>query len=477
MDQAPEIVLTTATTDSALDHTLGLIYKVMVIIALPALVFSLLRTYETGWQWSFYLHIGAFLLLLSLLLWRHSLPLPSQAAVLLGLLFLTGATGLAVYGIAGAGLLVLTSFCITTAVLLGKRAGLIALGTSLTAIILIGTAITSGWLPQQFNPEVYLKAATSWLMIGSTFVLFVLPPVIGLAGLQRQQKGAMESQKAILATLPDQLFELDGEGRFLDIWAQNPDELVASEDQLLGRTVSEMLPADAARQVMEALREADEKGQSHGQQIQLVTPVGELWFELATSLKDRDSSPHRFMMLSRNISQRKEDAIHLEYLATHDPLTGLYNRMVLEQRLTDDVHRADRYNHNLSLLILDIDHFKTINDTYGHQVGDAVLRSFAQVLKQSIRHTDYAARYGGEEFVAILPETSLDKARELTERMLNNIAEHSILIEDGTEFSITVSIGVATLPDHAKSWEELVKAADQAMYVAKKSGRNQVKTA
>jgi diguanylate cyclase (GGDEF)-like protein len=167
----------------------------------------------------------------------------------------------------------------------------------------------------------------------------------------------------------------------------------------------------------------------------------------------------------------------LKHMATHDPLTGLYNRNVLDQRLNDEIHRASRYNHAMSVFMLDIDHFKPINDTYGHGIGDTVLRNFSKVLESSIRNTDYAARYGGEEFVVILPETPLPKAEELAERLRNKVAEYPFPIEDDKDLNLTVSIGIATFPEHAQTGQELLEVADSAMYAAKKAGRNQVKSA
>jgi len=130
-------------------------------------------------------------------------------------------------------------------------------------------------------------------------------------------KEALASQNAILSAIPDLLFELDEEGRYLNIWVQNPNELVASKELLLGRTVSEMLPADAAAQGMAALMEAKEKGHSYGRQIQLVTPEGEQCFELSVSLKDKGSSPQRFIALSHNITKRKQAEVEKAQLI-HD---------------------------------------------------------------------------------------------------------------------------------------------------------------
>jgi diguanylate cyclase (GGDEF)-like protein/PAS domain S-box-containing protein len=315
--------------------------------------------------------------------------------------------------------------------------------------------------------------------------------IIGLYGIARDitdrilaeeaLKKAVTSQNAILAAIPDLMLELDEEGRYLNAWAQNPEELAHSKEHLIGRTVSEMLPADAAQQVMAALKEAEQFGQSHGQQIQLTTPNGELWFELSTSLEDGNVSPHRFIMLSRNITKRKRMEAELRYLSKHDPLTKLFNRRALMEHLDEELLRADRYHHPLSIFMLDIDHFKPINDTFGHRAGDAVLCSLARVLESSTRETDYVSRYGGEEFIIILPETHLAKACEMAERLRITVAGHPIPIGDKNVLNITVSIGISTstptFPEHADSGRDLLNAADSAMYLAKNSGRNCVKVA
>ncbi|MCP4044149.1 MAG: sensor domain-containing diguanylate cyclase [Gammaproteobacteria bacterium] len=191
---------------------------------------------------------------------------------------------------------------------------------------------------------------------------------------------------------------------------------------------------------------------------------------------DHDNKPLRLCGIHQDISDRKRMEDELHYLAAHDPLTGLHNRNVLEKQLGDEIRRAIRYKHTLSVFMVDIDHFKPINDTHGHQTGDTVLRSFAKVLDSSIRQTDYAARYGGEEFVVILPETPLAKAKELAERLRSQVADHPFPIESDKEVNLTASIGIATFPEYAQSWQDLLEVADSAMYAAKKAGRNQVKT-
>ncbi len=176
-----------------------------------------------------------------------------------------------------------------------------------------------------------------------------------------------------------------------------------------------------------------------------------------------------------NITERKQAEEKLKHMASHDPLTGLYNRNEMKLRLDNEMERASRYNHKLSVFMLDIDHFKHINDTYGHQTGDTVLRKFAKLLENSIRNSDYTARFGGEEFVVILPETELPKARELAERLRKLVDDHIFPINIDKELNLSTSIGIATFPDHVQTSQELLKAADSAMYAAKEAGRNQVK--
>ncbi|MFU2208296.1 GGDEF domain-containing protein [Solidesulfovibrio sp. C21] len=163
--------------------------------------------------------------------------------------------------------------------------------------------------------------------------------------------------------------------------------------------------------------------------------------------------------------------------ADHDGLTRIHNRRAFDERLVEELRRHQRYHHPLSLLMLDIDHFKTINDRFGHLVGDHVLREVGRLLSDTLRSTDFTARYGGEEFTVILPQTAEEPSRVLAER-LRGVIEEARFNHDGQDFSITVSIGAATMvPGSLTKRKELLEKADKALYQAKKLGRNQVCTA
>jgi diguanylate cyclase (GGDEF)-like protein len=184
----------------------------------------------------------------------------------------------------------------------------------------------------------------------------------------------------------------------------------------------------------------------------------------------------RTLQLSNELKERKRMEKKLKHLATHDPLTGLYNRNELERRIAEDLDRAARYQHPLSIFMVDIDHFKEINDNYGHGGGDRILRSIAFELERSLRKTDYVARFGGEEFLVVLPETSLKRAIELGERLRFRIANYEAVLGD-EKVALTISIGVASFPDISTNWGDLLDAADTAMYQAKHDGRNCLRSA
>jgi diguanylate cyclase (GGDEF)-like protein len=163
-----------------------------------------------------------------------------------------------------------------------------------------------------------------------------------------------------------------------------------------------------------------------------------------------------------------------ERLAISDALTGLHNRRFFDQSLELEAARMERGNTSLALLLLDLDHFKWINDRYGHQVGDDVLVEVARRLEPVVRGGDLIARYGGEEFVVLLPDTGPARAREVGERCRRAVSALPFVTSSGLQLAVTVSVGGATLPDHASSGDELVHVADKALYRAKALGRDQV---
>ena len=180
-----------------------------------------------------------------------------------------------------------------------------------------------------------------------------------------------------------------------------------------------------------------------------------------------------------DITDRKLMEQELLLLATHDSLTGLLNRHELMARMDKDISRAHRYQQQFSILLLDVDHFKPINDNHGHQIGDHVLRQLGMLLIENIRDVDYAGRYGGEELMIVLPELDFQEAVDTAERLRHLIEHQDHFPKDyqGEHGQVTVSIGIATFPEHGQNTQQLFNAADKAMYRAKEEGRNRVQIA
>jgi diguanylate cyclase (GGDEF)-like protein len=161
-------------------------------------------------------------------------------------------------------------------------------------------------------------------------------------------------------------------------------------------------------------------------------------------------------------------------LAYTDPMTGLYNFRKFRSHLENELKRASRYGHPLSLILIDLDGFKGVNDQYGHPAGDRVLAAAATVIKASVRTSDLPARYGGEEFVVVCPETTSDEAVVVAERIRAALDQCRTEVAPGALCHVTCSAGVASFPDHARDDIGLIEAADGALYYAKAHGKNRV---
>ena len=188
----------------------------------------------------------------------------------------------------------------------------------------------------------------------------------------------------------------------------------------------------------------------------------------------------RILSLEKSLKEANEA---IRVLSITDTMTGCYNRTYMDAQFPNELQRAARYGHPISVLMVDIDHFKEVNDTYGHQAGDQVLKAFVETLCRSIRSgVDWIARYGGEEFILVLPETSFESAQLLAERLRTKISEE-IISYKGNEIRITASFGVTGFPSgqgrtgslEGFSHEAMIRVADKCLYAAKDEGRNRVR--
>lgn len=219
-------------------------------------------------------------------------------------------------------------------------------------------------------------------------------------------------------------------------------------------------------------------GKSGNSRTELMRP-GETnsWFEVEiSSLPGRKGGNDGYFVLLREVTERKRLESKLKSLALHDALTGLFNRHYLEATLAHDIARCRRQKTPLSLIMFDLDRFKLINDRYGHQAGDLVLRTFGQFLATYTRRSDFACRYGGEEFVLVLPDSSLEAAVASANEWREQFAAVPIML-GRVRLKVSFSGGVASFPEHGSGPEDLIQAADAALYLAKRDGRDRIASA
>ncbi len=196
--------------------------------------------------------------------------------------------------------------------------------------------------------------------------------------------------------------------------------------------------------------------------------------ELKRGLKELQELKDHYRETMRELKAAKE---RMKQLSITDDMTETYNYRYFVDSLELELRRAERYEYPISLMMLDIDHFKLYNDTHGHVAGDKVLREVARVIKETVRHTDLLARYGGEEFGVILIKTNLAEACQVAERVRQAVEDSGFDYEDTQPAGrLTVSVGVSALCSQGSSVKQLIKAADDALYEAKRTGRNRVAT-
>ena len=182
-----------------------------------------------------------------------------------------------------------------------------------------------------------------------------------------------------------------------------------------------------------------------------------------------------FFFTFRLVKKISDARQQIENMAISDVLTGLFNRRHVMERFSEELERANRLQEDLACIMIDIDNFKNINDTYGHLVGDKILREVSEILNNSIRTYDIAGRYGGEEFLIILPDTGFEDALMLAERIRTNIKAQPLAKSDLTPaITVTISLGIASMLDTDVSIDDMIKRADDGLYAAKKSGRDKV---
>ena len=298
---------------------------------------------------------------------------------------------------------------------------------------------------------------------------------------QRKALAELEASKvelkSILDQLPDVLYRTDMQGIITMISPVCLDIIGFGQEEMLGTALSDYYGIREDRQkIVQAICEAG--GKAVRVESSLRHKDGSIVWVLTNAFVRFDSSgqPVSIEGLARDISERKRMEDQLMTLSRTDGLTGAYNRSYFMEKSEEVISMMRRYQHPASMMVADLDHFKSINDRYGHHAGDLALKAFTNVCRQEIRESDILGRLGGEEFGLMLPETTIQHAQVLAERIRKAAAAIAITLDNQTVM-ITVSIGLVELSAGDATLDSVMRRADLAMYQAKAGGRNQVVTA
>ncbi len=306
----------------------------------------------------------------------------------------------------------------------------------------------------------------------------------GLEALMRERTSEMlatqNQLRSTVEAIRDPIFEIDLNGNYLSCYAPADSMLPIPAEAFAGRTVFEVLSREAAEVTMEALRIAQIDGSSQGEQYALELAQGTRWYELSVARKQaEDADVPRFVVMARDITGRKSAKSAIRRLAFYDPLTDLPNRRLLQDRLEHALSSASRSRHVGALLLIDLDNFKALNDTWGHDKGDLLLKQVALRMRACVRDVDTVARLGGDEFVVLIDDAGIGvpeaiaSARRVAEKVLDRLgAPYDVA---GRQHRSGTSIGVSLFGLEAMTVEDVLKRSDVAMYQAKAAGRNTVR--
>jgi len=347
----------------------------------------------------------------------------------------------------------------------------------------LSVAPAAGW---GGTPELLLKGAVG--LVFSLMLAYASKLLVELKAHERGQEDLIAQRtaeiaasqaklQATLEAIPDVMLEMGLDGTYHDYHAPRSNTSFPPADYFLGKNVFDVLPHDAAQAVMSALQEANKLGHSEGREFALETSKGKFWFEISlTRKRDATNGEPRFIVLSRNVTQRKNSEEEINKLAFYDPLTNLPNRRLMVDRLRQALSVCARNGRVGALQFIDLDNFKTLNDTQGHDMGDHLLQQVAKRLTSCMREGDTVARLGGDEFVVMIE--GLSENREEAAALAETIGEKLLAAISvpyrlgGLEYQITPSIGITLYSDNKQSTDELLKQADLAMYQSKSAGRN-----
>lgn len=318
----------------------------------------------------------------------------------------------------------------------------------------------------------------------------------------RQLAKSEEHYRFMLENSADSFWELDREFRFTYISPADKRIRGYTAEEVLGQNLFSMLTPESQQRILKDVdgrKQAEQRGESTGPmrfEFEMYCKDGStVWAEshsvpfrdtegnvvgfhgvtrdISVQKRLRNEQEHAHEQLARQLEEIQDLQSRLQEQAIRDALTGLFNRRYLDETLPREIARAKREGYPLALIMVDIDHFKQINDTYGHRAGDEVIKTLSTILRQGSRQADIACRYGGEEFVIVLPHMTATAGEERAEQWRRDAQSARVYHRD-LEIRFTLSAGVCAFPDHAGDHEALIECADRALYRSKAEGRNRI---
>lgn len=296
-----------------------------------------------------------------------------------------------------------------------------------------------------------------------------------------------EQMLAVLSALPDPVFVLTESGRYVGVFGHSDLKYYHDGHELVGTSVYEVMPLETAQWVIDQIQNALTRGGLVKVEYELAAsqvkgldpdsgPDGTIWFEgHVQPFPGLIQGERAIIWVARNINARKRLEAELLRASQTDPLTRAANRRKLLNTLHENFVAFKRYGHPMSLIMFDIDHFKKLNDRFGHLAGDTVLRNLCDSCRLLLRESDLLARFGGEEFIVVLPSTPLPQALATAQRIRIDVPAAAALIT-GPEKKVNLSLGVSELLPQDSSYDQILRRADTALYMAKGNGRNRVET-
>ena len=294
----------------------------------------------------------------------------------------------------------------------------------------------------------------------------------------------IEQMRSVLDSLPDPVFILSTSGKYVALFGGQDVRYYHDGTSLVGQNLYDVLEPEKADYFVRKINEALTSGEMIVEEYELSDkdilglpdegPEDPIWFEgriQALDFKVDDESV--VLWVASNISERYQLEKKLRYWGDTDQLTELYNRRRLEQDLAAHLASFNRYDISTSVLMLDLDNLKSVNDIEGHHKGDEIIVALADILREQMREADAAYRYGGDEFVIVLPNTEIKQAITFAERLNSQFAAHAESLTIG-DIAVTVSIGVTAISADDDSHETTLRRADKLLYDAKNKGKNKV---